>query len=357
MKGEKLLEKMELIDEKVIDEAEKYRLEGKEGAADSVAVREPRKRKQLRILLLAAAAVLLLAGTGITVGVIRKNNPKEETWPTKIMETGATDAAQLEETVQETMYEKSWEEMTITQRFREFTLSGRTYSVRAAVDASRAGEKLGDISLEGMDPFTGEMHTTEAEAFRMNGFSENAAVVLKYAESPETYCAISYEYKPETLGDFIEGVNLSEVLLVPGTAEYRYIDEAHQPHRIQFEGMTKEWLMAWLQKYGSAEFVDFDALMRVPELSVSAIDCTVGISEFGRENVSLYLIQGGYAWTNLFDVGICFHVGDEAVEEFDRHLKNDLQGYEYIRETLPADGEVETADGAETTVEETTAEE
>ena len=356
MKGEKLLEKMELIDDKVIDEAENFRLDGKEGTADSQAMS---RKKQLRIFVLAAAAVLLLAGTGITAGVIHRNNPKEETWPTKIVQPEATAAVVSEETitVPDILYEKPWEEMALTQRFPEFTLSGRIYSVRAIVDASRAGEKLADLTLEGTDPFTGEVHTMAAEAFRMNGFSENAAVLLRYAEAPETYCAISYEYKPETLGDFIEGANLAEVLLVPGTAEYHYYDANHQLHRITFEGLTKEWLMNWLRKYASAELVDFDTLMSNPEYAVSYMSCTVGAAEFGRENVSLNLIQGGYAWTNLFDAGICFHVGEEAVAEFEQHLKNDLPGYEYIYETFPADGVPETANAAETTVEETTAEE
>ena len=339
MTGEELLENMELIDDDILKEAEHYNEKG--------------RKKQIAAVILAAAAVLLMAGVG--VGVIHRNRPAEETWETRIRETEETVA----EIAEEIALEKRWEEKSLPERFREFGWQGSIYSVREAVEAGRAAEKLGDVTIEGEDDYTGAMYETAAELYRFDGFDKSAALLVRYAESEEYYCAVNLIWHPATLGDFLAGINARETLLVPGSVSILVYDSNNAPHCITYEGMTKEWLLSWLEKYTDAECPPFDSVMGQEENLISYMDCGIGSAEFGRPHVSLNFTRGGYVWTNLFDAGLTFHVGEDAVQEFEDYVRGNLKGYEYVdapqETTAGTPGEVQTSPavtGAETAVEE-----
>ncbi len=357
MKGEKLLEEMEHVDPELLKEAEGYQ------------VNRARQKKQLVTIIAAAAAVVLTVGAvGLGVGMnLRQregNGTGQEESVSPAGETGTADGtadqegngsehgeswetrvSSQEETLPEAetelWREKSWEEKTLPERFREFDYQGAQYSLRAAAEASRAGEKLADVTLRGEDPYTGSLYETTGEVFRLNGFSEKTAVVLRFNESGEQFVAMSPDYRPATLGAFLLEANAEELITVPGKAYYRYYDAENRVHTVTFEGVTKEAVLSWLRENAAAEGVDFDSVMNLPENVVSYINCGVSAADFERINVSLNFTKSGYVWTNLFDVGLSFHVGEEAVQQFEQYLKTNLQGYEYVQEADPEAGTTE----------------
>jgi len=375
MKGEEFLENMDLIDEKLVQETV---LNGQ-----SVNI----QRKKILIVSLSVAAVLLAACT--VVGIVLIHHSQEEIWGTKIIyhdgegvnesttETignGETTQNSYGETLAETkdsardgeifnetvskitgdgdttndLYaERPWEKMPLSERYREFDYQGRTYSVRAVVSADRAGEKLADVNVKGEHPFTGEVHETAAELFRFNAYTEEAAVLIRFSESPDYYAAADLFYAPKTLGDFLEGINAEETLLVPGYTDYLWYDTENQAHRIVFEGFTKEYLMSYLMKYADAPGEDMMSMLQKGRANnISYMTCRVGEVEFNRPNASFWFTRTGYLSTNLIDAGYSFYVGEEAVQQFEQYLKENLQEFEYVHEANPEAGTTEE-EGAE----------
>ena len=362
MKGDQFLEEMERIDPELIKESEGYR------AGRS-------RRKKTLAVILSAAAVLLLVGTGVGIGVsqrIRREGGKEtaeesaktepaaptseraerqeyaeaETAGSERWETRTATAAETEAgTTTETWREKTWEEKSISERFREFEYQGAWYSVRASVGADRIGEKLADVTLLGQDTYTGKTYEASGEVLRLRGVTEKAAVVLRFTEGGEAFAAMSPDYRPASLQAFLEEADMKDLMSFPGTATYQYFDAENRSHTVTFEGVSREWVLGWLQKYAAAEAVDFDTFMSLPEQSVSYMSCSVSAADFSRENVTMSFTKSGYLWTNLFDAGLSFHVGEEAVQEFEQYLKADLTGYELV----PASDPGTAATGAETT--------
>ncbi len=358
MKGDEFLEKMELIDDKIIKEAEEYR--------------EKNTVKRWLPPLAAAAAVLLVVGLAAAIGVIRrlpKDSPgAEETNPASFYETrqetrkavldetrnailddGDSDAADPalwetgetvsgvpEETVQETIREQSWEERPLRERYPEFNFAGRRYSVRAVVPESRVLEKLGDLLVVGQDPFTGEEHEIEAEVFRMSGLLDQAAVVLRYAESADYYCAVCPLFESATLGSFMGDVDFAEEVSASGYASILRYDEDGSVHRFVYDGLTTEYMLSFLSAHADAPSVNFDETMGKPENIVAYMSFAIDAPDFNRMAVSVNMTKTGYLWTNVFDVGKAFDIGPEAVQEFENYLTGNLPGEE---EFARAEGE------------------
>ena len=245
MKSEELLDKMDLIDEKTVQEALDY------GASGS------RKKKVLISVLAAAAALILTVGTAVGVRQIVKGRVWEEKYETRYVSNDAETVAELTD---ELLVNKPWEEMTMPERYNEISWRGLFYSIRTIISPERAGEKIADIDVTGTHTFTGEEHTTTAEIYHFNGYDDNAAVLVRFAESPEYFAAVCPAYKPATLGDYLAGINAEEALLVPGIVEYVYYDSSNNVHRITFEGLTKEWLMSYFAKYAK---VPAETLMEI----------------------------------------------------------------------------------------------
>lgn len=342
MKSEELLDKMDLIDEKTVQEALDY------GASGS------RKKKVLISVLAAAAALILTVGTAVGVRQIVKGRVWEEKYETRYVSNDAETVAELTD---ELLVNKPWEEMTMPERYNEISWRGLFYSIRTIISPERAGEKIADIDVTGTHPFTGEEHTTTAEIYHFNGYDDNAAVLVRFAESPEYFAAVCPAYKPATLGDYLAGINAEEALLVPGIVEYVYYDSSNNVHRITFEGLTKEWLMSYFAKYAK---VPAETLMEILQKdnanNISYMSCRVAEEEFSRENgifyANFWFTKTGYMATNILDAGHAFYVGEEGVKEFENYLKDNLKGYEDIVRPGPDIKTPETAEenGVETAV-------
>lgn len=215
-----------------------------------------------------------------------------------------------------------WDELSISQQYVELDFGGVRYSTRATeLDAAHVGEALSTATLSGYDEYEGKSHTITGAVYSIQKISSQCAVAVRFEDRDEYYVYINPYYQPDTLGDFIEDLNLKENLSF-GSIWYSYFDSSKQYYSVEFtcESDGFIWDML-LQQTDVATVDDYDSLWLVDEMGIS-----VNIPLLGYSNISLAVTEEGYLTTNILDTGKAFYIGTEKVESFVNYVKQHCEG-------------------------------
>ena len=137
-------------------------------------------------------------------------------------------------------------------------------------------------------------------------------------------------YKPATLGEFIDALNLRENLSV-GTVYYDYFDENNEHVNVEFTGLTVDKVFEMLLFDGSiANVENYDTMWFHRIMGIS-----VDVAVLGYKNISIAVTEEGYVTTNILDTGKAFYIGEEKVQAFVNYVMENCEGLEirYIYET------------------------
>lgn len=336
MKKDEMLEKMELIDERFIEEAAPDGGMGENGG---------RVRTVLKVLipaaLVAAAALFVVLASR---QFFRPEGPEKTPYETKVVYPGGeTEKA----TEQETATERRWEEMETYERFTAMTLGGTLYEAcYVRIDDAAAGEKLSDMHFVTED-WNGNPEEIDGEVFRISGINPEYLICVRYQDTEGTYSFLNPCVLPKDLGDFFSGLNAESQLLTMDTATYYYCDPEGHYHNIQFEGITREFILNdILEAYQDAPYSQEFMVER------TAMSFGVQIPELCGHYMSLGISENGYLWSNLMHVGHCFYIGEDAAKALIEKVDQSFTGYELIYD-FPDDvqTDVELESGVETMIE------
>jgi len=273
-------------------------------------------------------------------------------WPVKIIEynplEGAVPASASAEGTP-----PPWEEMEIYDQYSAFIFDGRLY--RANGPATIDPEKLEGEPVEltafsyggGQTPedidYTPE-HQIPALVSHIRGVSAACAVAVQYEGTEEWYPARDrnfWDYTPQTLGQFIDDLNLRENLTF-GTIYYTYWPGGEHAE-VHFDSVDSEKIWELLLSNTEAENVCkdipsgqlldlFDPEEGEPD---TILEISVSIPILGEENLALEVREDGYISTNLMGMTQkAFQIGEENTQAFVDYVLNECEGYE-IRYVLP----------------------
>lgn len=316
MNGEKLLE--------VLNDADPAFVEAAERAQAS-----KRKARPYRVAAVCAAA--FLAVSGITAAVWYQNKVQQPKFIVRRIPS-PTDQ-QADECMP--LEKPHWEDMGNYQRYAELSFEDNTYTTALiAVHEADIGELLGTAEVTGQDIYyTGEIHTDTVSVYAINGISTEAAVCIRFHEDDEyPYAYCNGWYTPETLGAFLDGLDLAARL------ETDLVYDPRDPKQtIVYEDVPTERI--------------FEALLSAretpnePDVPVggTVLEISASLNVLGCHNHVIALTEDGYLWTNLLESGKYFHIGEETVAAFVREVTEQHQGYiyEYLTLTGEPDGEPE----------------
>lgn len=272
-------------------------------------------------------------------------------WPVKIIENNPLDGA-VPASASAEGTPPPWEEMEIYDQYSAFIFDGRLY--RANGPATIDPEKLEGEPVEltafsyggGQTPedidYTPE-HQIAALVSHIRGVSGECAVAVQYEGTEEWYPARdrnSWGYKPQTLGQFIDDLNLRENLTF-GTIDYTYWPDGEYAN-VRFDSVDSEKIWELLLSHTEAENVcrnlnsgDFYTLFDPGEEPGTILEISVSIPILGEENLALEVREDGYLWTNLMGMTEkAFLIGEEDTQAFVDYVLNECEGYE-IRYVLP----------------------
>lgn len=235
----------------------------------------------------------------------------------------------LEETEDGITVLPHWDEMTIIQQFSLLEFNGKQYDGKQGeVPEEMIGDILGTATLSGFDEYTDTTYTKGASIYTINTISQECAVAIQFEGTTEYYPYINAYYRPKTLGDFINDLNLKELVSF-GSIWYgdSYTDNEGNYHfdNIEFYDVDDEIIWSMLFSDISLENVYDDSSMLAPLMSVS-----VDVPVLGYKNISCWVTEDGYLVTNILDTGKAFYIGEDKVQEFVNYIINNYEGFKIV---------------------------
>lgn len=221
-----------------------------------------------------------------------------------------------------------WEDLTISQQYSSVEWKGMNYdSVSAEIPADRIGELLGEVQATGYDHYADEERHINAKVYSVKKLSEECVLAVQYEGTDTWYGFRCAYYRPETLGQFINDMNMYEDVIFD-TVHYSYVNAFGQYVSVQFDdvddGKVQEYLLSNLH---AANVYDQTALHLEPD---RILGISVDIPILGIENISLQVCEEGYIKTNILATGKLFYIGEENTTAFVDYVLKECEGYETI---------------------------
>ena len=224
-----------------------------------------------------------------------------------------------------------WDDMTVTQKFPYLSFNGYEYSTAdRTVPEENAGKKITSATLTGTDRYTGKTYAINADIYEITGISKNCAVSLKFEGYDELYVCRNSGYRPETLGQLTDDLNLHKTLTF-GKAYATIQKDKNSYAQTEYSGLDGEkvWEMLFSDR-NLKNVKDYDSMNFGKEL----ISVSINIELLGYENISLTVTGDGYLTTNILDTGKAFFIGKEKAENFAEYVRENCEGTEKITYTV-----------------------
>ena len=217
--------------------------------------------------------------------------------------------------------------MTVTQKFPYLSFNGYEYSTAdKVIPEDKVGKKITSTTLTGTDRYTGKTYAINADIYEITGISKNCAVSLKFEGYDELYVCRNSGYRPETLGQLTDDLNLHKTLTF-GKAYATIQKDKNSYAQTEYSGLDGE--KAWEMLLSDRELKnvkDYDSMNFGKEL----ISVSINIELLGYENISLTVTEDGYLTTNILGTGKAFFIGKEKAEEFYGYVRENCEGTEKI---------------------------
>lgn len=312
MKREKISQALGNMDTKYIREAAEYKV---------------RRKTWLRWVSVAAAFCLLAVGVVAVVQSDFFKQPEQQVgdtrWPIKEVEPSETPVGT------EDMLVPDWEDMSISEQFSCVEYGNNEYSSRRTqLDASCVVESLGSVVMNGWDQITDEKHTINATLYVVQDFPQECVVAVQFEGRDEYYVYVNSYYRPETLGDFIEDLNLRNIASF-GSVWYSFWD-AGEYTTVEFVDLADSVVWEMLLSDTDVQNVYQDGWSGEHPVAMSI---SVDIPLLGYKNISLAVTEDGYLTTNILDTGKAFFIGEEKVQAFMEYVIENCEGYELVYKT------------------------
>ncbi len=326
MNGNELLDKMDLIDPKYIEEAGKM---------------QKKRNVMLKYLPYVASLLLVLSLAGTYFAYVHKSQGLRESQILDYTEESSQNSEYItkhvtsdEGTGEEIAVVMQWDDMTDACRYKSLVYGDKEYTTGLiAVWEENVGDALDYADISGYDIYTDTTHTLNRLCCAIAGINPEAAVCVKFNETDKYhYAYVNTNYTPETLGDFISDLNLTETL------ETGLIyDERDSSQTIVYEDVDKSLIFEMLLSDTTLEN-EPDGTYK--DVGKNIFEISVSVDVLGYHNVTITLTDTGYMWTNILSSGKYFYVGTEKIEAFIEEVTKNHQGYIYIYDSLTGTGEL-----------------
>lgn len=250
------------------------------------------------------------------------------------------------ETTGEVAIEPHWGEKLLYSKYPEFELGGTTYiTAETWIEKDKLGDSLGTATAYGYDIYNDKAYEMGITVYAVNGIDSAAAVAVAYDGFPGKYAVYTNSwYKPETLGGFVDALNLKESLSFSGSI-YRTVEEYGSYMTVEYESPDLAQAV-WEMLLDDATLVN--CIDEMPTFYHSVISISSNVDVLGINNKSIALTEDGYLWTNILDTAKAFYIGEEKVQKFVSYVEETCARVtEQVPETTSGDkGKAEVSEPA-----------
>ncbi len=279
--------------------------------------------------ILAPICVMIIAVIGVYESGIFTQKPditisKKDGWIIK-------EVKKDNKTIDEIARIPKWDEMSISQQFREVQHDNNKYSSRVAkISKDNIMENIGNATLTGYDTYAETTYSKKGDLYSIKDIDKECAIAVQFEGDTDYYVYVNAYYRPNTLGEFMEALNLKENTSF-GTIYYRYWDkDAGENVDVEFYNVDNKIIWEKLFSNLNLENIYSDNAIYSSERFSESIDIGVDIPLLGYKNISVSLTDKGYLLTNILDTGKGFYIGEDKVKEFLEYIKENYDGYKIV---------------------------
>lgn len=229
-----------------------------------------------------------------------------------------------------------WDEMSISQQFMQVQYNDNKYiSKITQISSDNIQEYIGDSILTGYDAYTKTTYEQKGELYSIKNLSDKCAIAVKFEGDTDYYVYLNLDYRPTTLGEFMNDLNLKEITSF-GTIYYNYWEENSEGttdyKHVEFYDVDNKiiWDMLFSDINMENIYNDADSGKYTSERWCTDISISVNIPLLGYKNISVSLTDKGYLLTNILDTGKGFYIGEDKVQEFLNYIKENYDGYQIV---------------------------
>ena len=296
MTGEELLKNMDLIDHKLVKDADEYT--------------PPKRKTWLKWGVLAAAAALL--------AIMFLWKPEHET----VTNIGGIPrkykSIPIAQSETDPVY--PWEYLTEIEKYTGMNLNGISYRTRArTLDPAFLGECIGSCSFLGYDIYTDQHFPMEKMAYEIKGISPSKLVAVNLEGAFCVFIKETYS-PPIDFADFWDSISLSDQVVL---AEYTHFGGENADNQQTWYSLKQDDVL-W-EMLADCRQTPCLELERFYDASIETISFSVTSEPLGVYKHGFQISSDGYISTNLMEWGYVFQIGESAAREIIDYVKDNSE--------------------------------
>lgn len=229
-------------------------------------------------------------------------------------------------------------ELELWKKYSCVDVDGLSYdSTGTAVEKKYVAEAIDQVVYKAYDPLEESFRCYYVSVYPINNISQEFAVAVKFSEDESFYVYYNRFYSPETLGDYIDGINLTENMKIRGTASGVSVENATTVRRKYYGIDSAKVLELLLSNRDCSNVVYYNRMFTTEEYE-NALELAFDIPILGIKNGSLSITKGGLVYLNsLCGNGAYFFVGKEKTDALVEYVKEHCHSEIESRVVNPAD--------------------
>lgn len=225
----------------------------------------------------------------------------------------------------------SWEELDLPGKYPDLLIGEKLFTAtHHTIPKEKVGEFLFQTTLTGYDTAdptyykdkeNARQETIDADVYAVQGIGRDYLVAVQYKGADGFYTYSPHSYTPQTLGEFVANLNLREnlqiksIAYVSGNQEQQYtVTDAKPLWDIVFANSSASY-------YDPNDTDIFNEFHACDKLTIE-----VSMELAGEPDASISVSENGYLFTNLYQSGKLFYIGEENAAAVMRYLLDSSQG-------------------------------
>ncbi len=204
-----------------------------------------------------------------------------------------------------------WEYRTVSEKYPSVSIDGIPFRGRGReIDVSDLDAEIGSCQATASVPGVGE--DVSFPVYSIRNVSPDLVVAVRMEGKYYVFLSDRSTALP-TWGDMMEAYGLPEETEI---SQFRKSED----HATAFALTDEARLWELLRECASAPRVE-DPHRYNTQIPKSYISLTVSSERLGIYKKAIRITDDGYLWTNLFEYGNCYHIGEEAAGEILSYAK------------------------------------
>ncbi len=215
-----------------------------------------------------------------------------------------------------------WEYLAESERSYEIEIDGIKYRKFGTVSEEFVGDKIGNYTIVGYDAITKEQHTTDCTMYQLKDVKQTEFMAGIITDKYYIFMNDVYN-PPQTLGELFDRVDLSQFVKLE-----RFSENNLGPSAKHFILNDDKYVWEVLSHCNEATYIDQDQA-HWHMYDREFISFSISSEPLPIYKQSFTITNDGYLWTNAFQWGYLYYIGEETSEKIIKYAKGNSKKAEY----------------------------